>query len=86
MKSKKKNRTRTIDAALLKAWQKMKRTNDPASLAVALEVSRPTIDNALTYGYVTYPELIPKITEFFEKRLKEERASAKNLISLSEKN
>lgn len=74
---------RTIDEELLKTWQKLKRKKDPETMAAALGVSRPVIDRALIYGYVSMPDLVPKINKFFEDRLTGERGDAQRLNKLA---
>lgn len=75
---------RTIAEELHETWLRLKRKKDPEAIAEALGVSRPVIDRALLYGYVSIPELTGKITQFFEDRLNKERADAVRLNALSE--
>lgn len=70
---------RNIALELFEAWQLAKRQGDPDALAALLEVSRPTIDKALIYGYVAKEEMGETITKFFQDRLAREREAALKL-------
>lgn len=78
---------RTVAAELLEAWQRLKRRGDGEVMAEELQYSRPVIDRALNYGYVTLQELPDKINKWLKERLERERAEAADLTqSLEEKN
>ncbi len=83
-KAKKKIRQRTIAKELLVQWQNLTRNNDAKLIAKELEVSKPTIDNALIYGYVQQQRIIDGINTYFETRLTKERADAGRLQELGE--
>lgn len=74
---------RTIAKELHEAWLALRRKGDPEVMAAALGYSRPVIDKALIYGYVSMQELPDKINEFFKNRMEKERADAAELIRLS---
>jgi ribosomal protein L9 len=84
-------RERTIPEELLEQWKKQKRHGDPAALVkylkkeCKLKVSRPTVDNALSYGAVHNQKLIDGINKFFEDRLKKELQTAETLNELGER-
>ena len=73
---------RSVSIDLLQAWQKCKRKNDPEKMATELGYSRPVIDRALIYGYVSMPELTDKITNFFRDRLAKEKQDAASLSDI----
>lgn len=75
---------RTISIELFNAWQRLKRRGDPEKMAEELQYSRPVIDKALIYGYVTMPELTDKINGYFMKRLKSEQGVAAELMQLAD--
>lgn len=79
----KKQWQRTIAEELHDAWKKNRRKGDPEELAKVCEVSRPVIDRALIYGYVSVEGLVDKINRYFEDRLTKERQDAQRLNSLS---
>lgn len=76
---------RTVSQALLDAWKGLRRKGDPELMAKELKYSRPVIDKALIYGYVSLPELPDKINKFFMDRLKEEEKTAGALIAQADK-
>ena len=76
--------TRTVSQKLHDAWQRLRRKGDPELMAEKLGYSRPVIDKALIYGYVSLPELPDKINAFFMDRLKEEEKQADELINLAD--
>lgn len=75
----KRNWPRTIDPKLHKVWLRLRRKGDPETLAKELGCSRPVIDRALIYGYVSMPEIPDLINAFFKKRLDHERKAAAEL-------
>ncbi len=75
--------TRTISQELLDAWKKLRRKGDPELMAKELQYSRPVIDRALLYGYISMPELPDKINKFFMDRINREKKSAQELTDLS---
>lgn len=83
-KKTKKTYERTVAAELLEMWQKSRRKKDPDTIAETLGYSRPVIDRALLYGYVSMPELPGLITQFFMDRIQSEINQAKQLKTLSE--
>lgn len=76
---------RTVSQALLDAWKGLRRKGDPELMAKELKYSRPVIDKALIYGYVSLPELPDKINAFFMARLKEEEKTAGALLAQADK-
>lgn len=74
---------RTIAPELHAAWLKLKRKKDPEVIAEALGYSRPVIDRALLYGYISIPELTEKINKFFIDRLNKEKQQAQGLMGLA---
>jgi hypothetical protein len=81
----KKKWDRTVSQALLDAWQKLRRKGDPELMAEKLGYSRPVIDKALIYGYVSLPELPDKINAYFMTRLTEEEKTAQALMDQADK-
>lgn len=79
----KKQWPRTVAEELHEAWKSNRRKGDPEALAAHCGVSRPVIDRALLYGYVSVEGLTDKINQYFEDRLKKERQDAARLNSLS---
>jgi len=75
---------RTISQELHDAWKRLRRKGDPELMAEKLQYSRPVIDRALIYGYVSMPELPDKINAFFKKRLEDERSAAQQLNDLAD--
>jgi endonuclease III-like uncharacterized protein len=75
-------RKRTINLELFKQWKALKRTGDSTTIADALGVSKPTIDNALTYGAVAQQKIVDGITKFFADRLMKEKDDANILKEL----
>lgn len=75
---------RTIAEELHNAWQKLTRRGDGKAMAEELEYSRPVIDRALNYGYVTFHELPDKINKWLKDRLEKERKNAHQLNQLLE--
>lgn len=75
---------RTISQELHVAWKRLRRKGDPELMAEKLQYSRPVIDRALIYGYVSMPELPDKINGFFKKRLTDERGQAQELNDLAD--
>jgi hypothetical protein len=75
----KKEWPRTISEELHDAWKRLRRRGDPETMAAELKYSRPVIDRALIYGYVSLQELPDKINGYFMARLNRERESAKEL-------
>lgn len=75
---------RTISQELHVAWKRLRRKGDPELMAETLQYSRPVIDRALLYGYVSMPELPDKINAFFKARLQGERTSAQELNDLAD--
>lgn len=73
---------RTIAPDLHEAWLKLKRKKDAAVIMAAIGYSRPVIDRALNYGFVSMPELTDKINKFFLDRLKKESQTGSELIAL----
>lgn len=80
---KNKARKRTIAKELFDAWKKQTRTGDIEKLAEVLNLSRPTVINALTYGAVSRQDYIDGINKFFEERLTRERENAARLNQLA---
>lgn len=76
---------RTVSQQLLDAWKKLRRKGDPEVMAEKLGYSRPVIDRALIYGYVSLPELPDKINKFFMDRLNEEEKTAAALLAQADK-
>lgn len=83
-KKTKKTYDRTVAAELLEMWQKSRRKKDPDTIAEALGYSRPVIDRALLYGYVSMPELPGLITKFFTDRIQKEIAMSQELKQLTD--
>jgi hypothetical protein len=83
MRESKKQWPRTVAEELHESWKTLKRKKDPDVIAKQLGVSRPVIDRALIYGYVSIPDLADKITKYFEDRLNKERGDASRLNNLS---
>lgn len=83
-KKRKMSLTMTISRELFDAWQKLKRKGDSKMISLALERSRPVIDNALLYGYASIPELPDQINMFFLDRLRREKQMAKEMLELSQ--
>jgi hypothetical protein len=81
----KKQWPRTVSQPLLDAWQRLRRKGDPELMAKTLQYSRPVIDRALIYGYVSLPELPDKINKFFMDRLSEEEKTASKLMAQADK-
>ena len=81
-RTKKKTWPRVVALELLQSWQDSRRKGDPELMAETLGYSRPVIDRALLYGYISMPELTAKITKFFADRLEAERQQAKELQDL----
>lgn len=79
----KKQWTLTIAPELHETWKNSRRIGDPEALAKVCGVSRPVIDKALIYGYVSVEGLVDKINTYFEERLLKERADAKRINGLS---
>lgn len=79
-------RARTIAISLFEVWKHQTRIGDAAKLVDVTGLSRPTIDNALTYGAVQKQELVDAINKFFEDRLNREREDAKRLKELTNSN
>lgn len=79
MAENKKEWPRTISEELHDAWKRLKRRGDPETMAAELKYSRPVIDRALIYGYVSLQELPDKINAYFMARLNKERESAQAL-------
>jgi nitrogen regulatory protein PII-like uncharacterized protein len=79
----KKQWPRTIAEELHEAWKGARRKGDPEELAKVCGVSRPVIDRALIYGYVSVEGLTDKINKYFEERLRKERKDAARLNGLS---
>lgn len=75
---------RQISEELLDAWQALRRKGDPETIAEKIGYSRPVIDRALIYGYVSIPGLADKINKFFGDRLDGEIQEAKRLIALKQ--
>lgn len=73
-----------ISPELLAAWQRVKRKKDPETMATQLKCSRPVIDRALLYGYVSIPGLIEKINTYFMDRLTKEKGQASKLMELAD--
>lgn len=87
MAEKRKNKKewpRTVTAELHEAWQQLRRIGDPELMAKELQYSRPVIDRALLYGYVSMPELTDKINQFFKERLERERKEAAAMLKLQD--
>lgn len=76
---------RTVSQALLDAWQELRRKGDPQVMAKELGYSRPVIDKALIYGFISFPELPDKINKFFMDRLKAEEKQAAGLLAQADK-
>ncbi len=81
-KKKKPRLERTISQELHDEWVKLTRKNDAKSIAEKLEVSKPTIDNALIYGNVHQQRLIDGINSYFKERLENENKQAAELREL----
>lgn len=75
---------RTVSQELHDAWKKLKRKGDPEVMAAELGYSRPVIDRALLYGYISMPELPDAINKFFKARLEGERQTAQELNTLAD--
>jgi hypothetical protein len=75
--------TRSISQELHEAWKRLRRTGDPELMAKDLGYSRPVIDRALKYGYISMPELTEKINKFFLDRLNKERGKAQELMAMA---
>lgn len=75
---------RSVSEELLEAWQTLRRKCDPDTMATELGYSRPVIDRALRWGYVSMPELPDKICVFFQRRLEKEKAQAVELMGLKQ--
>lgn len=75
---------RTVTQELHDAWKRLRRKGDPELMAEKLQYSRPVIDRALIYGYVSMPELPDKINSFFMERLKAEKDQAQQLNDLAD--
>lgn len=73
---------RTIAPELHEAWIKMKRKRDSEAMVKALGRSRPIIDRALNYGFVSLPELTDQISKFFLDRMNQEKKSGAEIIAL----
>ncbi len=76
---------RTISVELFNAWQTFRRRKDVEVISAELGYSRPVVDRALNFGYVKTDGLSENITEFFTKRVRNERESAGKLMSLNDK-
>lgn len=76
--------TRTVTQELHDAWKRLRRKGDPELMAETLQYSRPVIDRALLYGYVSMPELPDKINKFFKDRLEKEKSEAQQLNDLAD--
>lgn len=74
----------TITKELHDAWKILRRKGDPELMAETLQYSRPVIDRALIYGYVSMPELPDKINNFFRDRLNKEKEDAQGLLQLND--
>jgi hypothetical protein len=72
-------RKRTISKELHDQWKKLRRKGDPKVIAAELDVSKPTIDNALRYGFVATQRLTDGITKFFADRLLKEKDAGAEL-------
>lgn len=80
--SKKRIYTCTVRPELLEAWKKLRRRGDTLTIAKECGYSRPAIDHALNYGYVTLGELPNIITKFFMDRLNAEKEQSAQLLAL----
>lgn len=82
---KSKNLSCTIDPDLFQAWTNFRRIGDSMEIKKASKkgFSRPTIDNALNYGYVLQPGLSEEITDFFTERLNREKERGNDIINAS---
>lgn len=81
METKKGKRDCTISPKLLEAWKLLARKNDSQIIAKTYGWSRPTIDNALLYGYVSNPQVTDHINDYFFDRMKAENKTAEELLS-----
>lgn len=79
-----KRKQRTISLELFNQWRNCTRLGDGKLLVDLLQVSKPTIDNALTYGHANKQSLIDGINQFFANRLIAERETAANLKNLQQ--
>lgn len=77
-------RKRTISKELHDQWKKLRRKGDADIIAAELEVSPPTIYNALIYGFVATQRLTDGITTFFANRLLKEKADGAELKQLQQ--
>lgn len=75
---------RTISIELHNAWLALKRKGDPERMATELGYSRPVIDKALIYGYVSMQGLVDDINRYFHERLTKERATATELMAMAD--
>lgn len=81
--AKSKQRKRTIDASLLKAWKDQTRLGDLHAIAKMLGKSVPTIHNALYYGAVKTDGIVDGINKYFADRIVKEKEDAARLNELS---
>lgn len=77
-------RKRTISKELFDQWKKLRRKGDAKVIAAELDVSPPTIYNALTYGFVATQRLTDGITSFFANRLLKEKSDGEELKQLQQ--
>lgn len=83
-KPERKIRKRTINLELFNQWKRLTRTGDSTKIAEVLDVSKPTIDNALIYGAVAQQKIVDGITKFFADRLMKEKEDAMTLKGLKD--
>lgn len=81
-KKKKPRLQRTIAEELHAEWTKLYRKNDTTEIAKILDVSKPTIDNAIIYGCVHQQMIIDGINKYFSDRLNREKEQAEQLRGL----
>ena len=72
----------TIQPALFKTIQLLRRPDDAATLTEQTGFSRPTIDNALNYGHIRDVTLDRAVIEFYKKRAAEHNEAVKEIINL----
>lgn len=74
---------RTIAKELHEQWRKLARSKDSEAIAKLLNISKPTVDKALIYGFVHKQALVDGITKYFADRIMIEKEKANRLKDLN---
>lgn len=76
---------RTIAVELFNQWRKLQRKGDSEAIAKELNLSKPTIDKALIYGFVHQQAVVDGITKYFADRILAEKETANKLADMAKK-